>query len=688
MYYMAVPPFLYAGLCSCLRSRAASAAVSLGCESLADCVGVGPAPQLRVKTSERFVLEKPFGRDTASCAKMVRELSMLSEDEIYRIDHYLGKELVMNLLVLRFANVAFQSIWNRQCIKSVQIIFKEDFGTEGRGGYFDQYGIIRDVMQNHLLQVAALVAMEQPLDFTAESIMAEKLKILKACGPLTMEDLVVGQYVRCGKHPGYLEDTTISNKDSNTETFAAGVLHIHTPRWDGVPFVLKAGKALTDRKAEVRIQFQNVPGAIPDFKDCAANELVVQLQPQQTIYWKVINKVPGLKFQVQQMRMDLVYASKFDEKRNPMPEAYERLLLESFAGDHSHFVSAKELEASWRIFTPILQELHDKQIKPLPYPYGSRGPPAADALAHKYGLQKFGGGMSGYVHGGAVKALAVGDEADNTTSNSASAALRTAAATSLMQSAAASEASAGGGSDLASARATPPASDHGSAHGSGTGHAARHGVDSPVPPEGVPASTTPKLTSAAIKSAAASHSAAGSAARAAPAAATPPPPHPPVLAKPTAVAIANTEVLEEVVSQLGSSSYSPTRGPMSSPSPPAQPNSLARGDSARDSPPTKSTTADALVSPARAPWAHGNGSGSGVDAVSPPSRMAVDQVGARLLDRRLSSSPGSSNAASPELSANQPLTPVPGRDASKPRDLSLTPSFKSGGRSGGQQSSR
>lgn len=257
MYYMAVPPFLYAKVCSCLRSRRAAAAVLEGFDAAggaaSGAIGVGPAPMLRVRTAERFVLEKPFGRDTDSCSKMVRELSMISEDEVYRIDHYLGKELVMNLLVLRFANVAFQSIWNRQCIKAVQIIFKEDFGTEGRGGYFDQYGIIRDVMQNHLLQVLALVAMEQPLNFSPENMLAEKLKVLQACAPLLMEDLVVGQYVRCGKHPGYLEDETISNKASTTETFAVGVVHINTPRWDGVPFVLKAGKALTDRKAEVRI---------------------------------------------------------------------------------------------------------------------------------------------------------------------------------------------------------------------------------------------------------------------------------------------------------------------------------------------------------------------------------------------------------------------------------------------------
>ena len=218
MYYMAVPPFLYAQICGHLRAYTGP-----------DGTAGRPLDSSGVRTVERFVLEKPFGRDIESCAQLNRELSMLSEEETYRIDHYLGKELVMNLLVLRFANVAFSSIWNRQQIKSVQVIFKEDFGTEGRGGYFDKYGIIRDVMQNHLLQVMALVAMEQPLDFTAQHIMAEKLKVLQACQPITREDIVVGQYVRCGKHPGYLEDSTIENKESTTETFATAVIHVNYP---------------------------------------------------------------------------------------------------------------------------------------------------------------------------------------------------------------------------------------------------------------------------------------------------------------------------------------------------------------------------------------------------------------------------------------------------------------------------
>jgi glucose-6-phosphate 1-dehydrogenase len=303
MYYMAVPPFLYAQICSALRPVAASAQASAQASAKASplcgptvttssqgepsmsslslheggdaSASVGPFaaaaavaaatssagqsseerfsngeerdqlaaladPLDGIETVERFVLEKPFGRDSASCAAMIRELAFIPEEELYRIDHYLGKELVMNLLVLRFANVCFQAIWNRQHIKGVQVIFKEDFGVEGRAGYFDQYGMIRDVMQNHLLQVMALIAMEQPLSFEAEHIRAEKLKVLQAVRPLVRDNLAVGQYSGTDSKLGYLDDPSLQNKDSCTETFAAAVLHVHNPRWDGVPFVLKA----------------------------------------------------------------------------------------------------------------------------------------------------------------------------------------------------------------------------------------------------------------------------------------------------------------------------------------------------------------------------------------------------------------------------------------------------------------
>ena len=256
-------------------------------------------------------------------------------------------------------------------------------GAEGRAGYFDEYGIIRDVMQNHLLQMVALVAMEQPLSFSAEHIRQEKLKVLHACRPLELADLVTGQYA------GYRDDPGILDKDTRTETFAAAVLHVHNPRWDGVPFVLKAGKALNQSKVELRVQFHTVPGVVSNLEQCVANELVVLVQPEPAIYWKVQNKVPGLKFEVEQVRMDLLYANSYVEEI--MPEAYERLLLEALVNDHSHFVSEDELESQWRIFTPALKALREKKVVPelvsTPSPVreckgGSRESPVAPRARH------------------------------------------------------------------------------------------------------------------------------------------------------------------------------------------------------------------------------------------------------------------------------------------------------------------
>lgn len=224
MYYLATPPFLYPTICATLRGM--DCRLQPAVPAASDAAG---AAVLTVRTEERFVLEKPFGRDTASCEEMVRQLSMLRAEEVFYMDHYLGKELVMNLLVLRFANVCFEGIWSRQHIKCVQVIFKEAHGTAGRGGYFDRYGIIRDVLQNHLLQMLALVAMEQPLSFDAEDIRAEKLKVLRAVKPLKLCDLVTGQYEASGEQRGYLEDATVTDKTSATETFAAAVLHVHRP---------------------------------------------------------------------------------------------------------------------------------------------------------------------------------------------------------------------------------------------------------------------------------------------------------------------------------------------------------------------------------------------------------------------------------------------------------------------------
>eukprot|EP00879_Flechtneria_rotunda_P011986 GHRR01012519.1.p1 GENE.GHRR01012519.1~~GHRR01012519.1.p1 ORF type:complete len:565 (+),score=146.91 GHRR01012519.1:1727-3421(+) len=288
----------------------------------------------------RVIVEKPFGRDSASSKELGMGLAKhLDEDQIYRIDHYLGKELIENLTVLRFSNRVFEPLWSRQYIRNVQIIFSENFGTEGRGGYFDQYGIIRDVIQNHLLQILALFAMEQPVSLDAEDIRNEKVKVLRSMKMVTLDDVVTGQYRARGKLPGYLDDETVP-KGSVTPTFSAIAMFINNHRWDGVPFLLKAGKALNKRRAEIRVQFRHVPGNLYRDKqgadpDAACNELVIRIQPKEAIYLKINNKVPGLGLRLDQTRLDLQYQ---EEYQGELPDAYERLLLDVVNGDKRLFI--------------------------------------------------------------------------------------------------------------------------------------------------------------------------------------------------------------------------------------------------------------------------------------------------------------------------------------------------------------
>ncbi|KAF7089029.1 hypothetical protein CFC21_092084, partial [Triticum aestivum] len=341
----------------------------------------------------RFIVEKPFGRDSESSGELTRSLKMyLEEEQIFRIDHYLGKELVENLSVLRFSNLVFQPLWSRDYIRNVQLIFSEDFGTEGRGGYFDNYGIIRDIMQNHLLQILALFAMETPVSLAAEDIRNEKVKVLRSMRKLKLEDVVVGQYkghTRGGKSfPAYVDDPTVPN-DSVTPTFAAAALFIDNARWDGVPFLMKAGKALHTRRAEIRVQFRRVPGNlyrgnVGTDLDMATNELVLRVQPDEAIYLKINNKVPGLGMRLDSSNLNLFYSERYQRE---IPDAYERLLLDAMEGERRLFIRSDELDAAWAIFTPVLRELEEKRVAPELYPYGSRGPVGAHYLAANYNVR-------------------------------------------------------------------------------------------------------------------------------------------------------------------------------------------------------------------------------------------------------------------------------------------------------------
>ncbi|CAK8689154.1 glucose-6-phosphate 1-dehydrogenase-like isoform X2 [Clavelina lepadiformis] len=338
----------------------------------------------------RIIIEKPFGRDFDSSEKLSNHLSSLfKEEHLYRIDHYLGKEMVQNLLILRFANRIFGPIWNRDNIASVLITFKEPFGTAGRGGYFDQFGIIRDVMQNHLFQVLTLVAMEKPVSKDADDIRDEKVKVLKSIKPLTLDDMVLGQYTgdpdsEGDKKLGYLDDETVP-KGSITPTFAVAKFNIRNERWDGVPFILKCGKALNERKAEVRVQFRDVPGDIFNGGTVKRNELVIRVQPNEAVYCKMMTKTPGMRVDPVETEMDLSYSSRYKDVN--MPDAYERLVLDVFTGSQLNFVRSDELSEAWRIFTPVLHKIENEKVKPILYTYGTRGPSEADDFIKKNGFE-------------------------------------------------------------------------------------------------------------------------------------------------------------------------------------------------------------------------------------------------------------------------------------------------------------
>ncbi|KAG6873317.1 hypothetical protein C0995_000470 [Termitomyces sp. Mi166 len=335
----------------------------------------------------RLIVEKPFGKDLDSARELLGALKQYwTEDETFRIDHYLGKEMVKNLLVLRFANIAMGAAWDKNSISNVQITFKEPFGTEGRGGYFDEFGIIRDILQNHLLQVLSILTMERPVSFAAEDIRDEKVKVLRCIPPIERSDTLLGQYVAANGKPGYLDDETVPPQ-SVCPTYAATTLWIHNPRWEGVPFILKAGKALNEAKVEVRIQFKDVTQGI--FKDIARNELVIRIQPSEAVYLKLNAKTPGLYTRAIPTEMDLTYKRRFTESK--IPEAYEALILDALKGDHSNFVRNDELDVAWKIFTPILHwidGLSGQRPRPVPYPYGSRGPKELDAFVEKYGYRR------------------------------------------------------------------------------------------------------------------------------------------------------------------------------------------------------------------------------------------------------------------------------------------------------------
>ncbi|CAK9290909.1 unnamed protein product [Gordionus sp. m RMFG-2023] len=373
LFYLALPPNVYASVTTMINHHC-----------------------LSKNGWTRMIIEKPFGKDLESSSKLSAHISQLfDESQIYRIDHYLGKEMVQNMLISRFGNKIFSTLWNRDNIACVIITFKEDIGTEGRSGYFDQYGIIRDVMQNHLLQLLCVTAMEKPISLNADNIRNEKVRVLRSIKSVEPANVILGQYMgnpeyHPSQHPagaedqskGYFDDPNIP-KDSTTPTFATAVLFIENERWDGVPFILKCGKALNERTTFIRIQFKDVAGDIFPVGALKRNELVIRVQPNEAVYMKFMTKQPGMDCHLVETELNLTFNQRY--KGMVTPDAYERLIIDAFAGNQINFVRTDELHEAWRIFTPLLHKIEKEIIKPIPYIFGSRGPKESDEIAKKYG---------------------------------------------------------------------------------------------------------------------------------------------------------------------------------------------------------------------------------------------------------------------------------------------------------------
>jgi glucose-6-phosphate 1-dehydrogenase len=366
VYYLAVPPAAFTTIVGALGERRRGA-----------------------KGWTRLIVEKPFGHDLASARSLNAMLGEhFTEDEIFRIDHYLGKETVQNMLALRFANGIFEPIWNRQFVDHVQITVAESIGIEGRAGYYESAGAIRDIFQNHLLQLLALTAMEPPIDFTSESVRNEKVKVLRALHTPGPKSVVRGQYgrgfVEGEEVPAYREEKDVA-PDSTTDTYVAAKLYVDNWRWADTPFYVRMGKRLARRETTIAIQFKRAPH--PPFEEASAeglrpNVLLVHVQPDEGVSLAIGAKVPGQGMQIRTVHMDFLYGGAF---RTAMPEAYERLILDTLLGDGTLFTRSDEVEEQWLLVDSMVAAWQRDRPGFPNYAAGTWGPPSADDLLHRDG---------------------------------------------------------------------------------------------------------------------------------------------------------------------------------------------------------------------------------------------------------------------------------------------------------------